>query len=247
MLQCRSEEKRSVNLKKATLAAAVCASVQFVYPNLVLFLSYVYAMATGKLAGIHNLRQVAAMWAVLPRLGLAAFLIVFFREQCGNAQSQTRRLVARIGAALMGVQAALQGALLIVAIAGQTPASFAYYYLWGALTQMALSGVAASALWTALLIVFAREDGPFQGAGTRPLPLILAADLAVAELWFTYSFVPTLRQMWASSTPWVFWVTLLELALGILVCLSLFVFLLSVWRYQARAAEPGAAVPQDVP
>ena len=70
-----------MNLKKATLAAAVCATFAFVYPNLVRFLSNVYAMATGKLAGIHNLRLVAAMWAVLPSLGLAAFLIVFFR--CG--------------------------------------------------------------------------------------------------------------------------------------------------------------------
>ena len=254
-----------MNLRKATLAAAVCATLAFVYPNLAQFIWLVYERTAGRLPGMHVLRQVEAMWAVLPSLGLAAFLIVFFREQCGNAQSQTRRRVARIAEALKGVQAALQGVALIQTISKLGLASFAASYNpWGVVVRLTLSGVAASALWTVLLSRFAAEESPFQGAGTRPLPLILAADLAVAGLWNAYSFMPTLRQMWASSTrgdllqvspghvtqfygPWVFWVTLLALALGSLVWISAFVFLLSVWRYRARAAEAGAAVPQDVP
>ena len=114
-----------MNLKKATLAAAVCAAVAFVYPNLAQFLSYIYAMAAVKLAGIHTLRQVEAIWAVLPSLGLAAFLIVFFREQCGHVRSKTRRTAARIGALLLGVQAALQAAGMVQRISEATgwPAS----------------------------------------------------------------------------------------------------------------------------
>ncbi|MGA3099910.1 MAG: hypothetical protein ABSF25_25940 [Bryobacteraceae bacterium] len=250
-----------MNLKKATLAAAVCASVAFVYPNLAQFIWLVYERVAGRLPGLHILRQMGAMCTLLSSLGLAAFLIVFFREQCGHANSQTRRTVAGIGAALMGVHAALQGAALIQTISRQTPAFFAYYNSWAVLTQMALSGVAASALWTVLLIRFAAEESPLQGAGTRPLPLILAADLAVALLWRTYSFVPTLRAMWSTSVrggllqvspgrvmqfdgPWEFWVSILTLALENLVWISLFVFLLSVWRYQARSA---ALSPQDLP
>jgi energy-coupling factor transporter transmembrane protein EcfT len=95
-----------VNLKKATLAAAVFATLAFVYPNLMLFLIYVAVMAAGGREAAHSSIPATAMWVWLPSLGLAAFLIVFFREQCGRARSPTRRKVARIGAVLMGVQAA---------------------------------------------------------------------------------------------------------------------------------------------
>jgi hypothetical protein len=239
-----------VNLKKATLAAAVCASVAFVYPNLTQFIWLAYERAAGRLPGIHILRQVGAMCTLLSSLGLAAFLVVFFREQCGHANSQTRRTVAGIGAALMGVHAALQGVALIQTISRLGLASFAASHSsWGFVVRLTLSGVAASAPWTVLLIRFAAEESPLQGAGMGPLPLILAADLAVALLWRTCSFVPTLRAMWSTSVrggllqvspghvmqfdgPWEFWVSILTLALEDLVWISLVVFLLSVWRFR---------------
>ena len=223
-----------MNLKKATLAAAVCASVALVYPGLAQFIWLAYERAAGTLPGIHILRQVGAMCTLLSSLVLAAFLIVFFREQCGHANSQTRRKVAGIGAALMGVHAALQGVALIQTIPKLGLASFAASHnSWGVVVRLTLSGVAASALWTVLLSRFAAEESPSQGAGTRLLALILAADMAVAGLWFTYGFVPVLRQMWASEFN-MRWLSLLAMALDNILWISLFVFLLSVWRYRAR-------------
>ena len=225
-----------MSLKKAALAAAVCTALEFVPPRFATLLWYLNSMTTGERAGIQSLSQAAAMWAFLPSLGLAVFLTTLFLEQCGRARSPTRRRVARIGAALMGVQAVLQGALLVKTISGLGPASSTVTYeLPWTLVRMTLSGVAASALWTALLSRFAAEDDPFQGAATRPLALILAADTAIAGLWATCGFAPTLRAVWAQER-YMAWVSLLATALDSLVWVSLFVFLLSVWRCRTRAA-----------
>ncbi len=102
-----------------------------------------------------------------------------------------------------------------------------------ALGRITLAGFVVSVLWTALLSRFAAEENPLQDAPARLLALVLAADTAVAGLWRTYSFAPTLRNMWASQFK-MLWLAILATALENLVWLSLFVFLLSVWRYQMR-------------
>jgi hypothetical protein len=230
-----------MNLKWAGLAAAVCVAIATVYPNLAQFVWNVQWMAAGRgHPGLPLLSQAEAMWMFLPSLGLTAFLTTLFLEQCGRAVSQTRRKVARIGALLMGVQTALQGAVMVqrVFLLRLRPASVATSW---ALVRVMLAGVVLSALWTALLSAFATQEDPFQDAATRPLALILAADTAVvAGLWSTYSYVPILKRQWY----WGFdaaWRMLLSLAINDLVRISLVVFLLSVWRFRARAA-----VTQDV-
>jgi hypothetical protein len=245
MLRCRSEEKRSVNLKKATLAAAVCATLAFVYPNLALCLIYIAVMAAGGRDAVHSSIPTTAMWLWLPSLGLAVFLIVFFREQCGRARSTTRRKVARIGAALMGMQAAWLAFSVVQTALRAASSTVSHASPW-ALVRMTLSGLASSVLWTALLSRFASEEDPLQDVSTKLLALILAADLAVAGLWRWYSFAPTLRAQWRWGYS-SFWVVLLLTAYESVVWISAFVFLLSVWRYRAGAAEAGAAAPQDVP
>jgi hypothetical protein len=228
-----------VNLKKATLAAAVCATLAFVYPNLALFLIYVAVMAAGGRDAAHSSIPATAMWMWLPSLGLAAFLIVFFREQCGRASSPTRRKVARIGAALMGAQAAWLAVSTVQTGLRAAASTVSHGSPW-ALVRMTLSGLAGSALWAALLSRFASEEDPLQDASTKLLALILAADEAVIGLWSLFGFAPTLRAQWRWEYSG-FWMLLLLMAYESMVWISAFVFLLSVWRFRARAA-----VPEDV-
>jgi hypothetical protein len=174
------------------------------------------------------------MCACLSGLGLAAFLFTFFREQCGRAGAPTRRKVARIAAALMGVWAAWLAFSAVKTVLRASSSTAVYDWPW-TLVRMTLLGVVASALWSALLSRFASREDPLQDASTRLLALILAADTALAGLWQTYSLVPTLRA-WRGGYSSV-WEVLLPLAIESVVWISLFVFLLSLWRFPARAAE----------
>jgi uncharacterized membrane protein len=98
---------------------------------------------------------------------------------------------------------------------------------------MTLSGLAGSALWAALLSRFASEEDPLQDASTKLLALILAAHTAVIGLWSICGFAPTLRAQWRWEYSG-FWVVLLLMAYESVIWISLFVFLLSVWRYRTR-------------
>jgi hypothetical protein len=212
-----------VNLKWAALAAAVCVALGL---DPILFLGLKpYSMAPW--AHVDSLRQAVGIWVLAPRLALVAFLVILFLEQSGRVTARPRRTVAGVGAVLMGVEAALALALVVA------PTSIASYDLWSRVWRTVF-GVFASALWAALLSRFAAEDNPFQGAATRLLALILAAETAFRGLWWTYDFV-----RWAPWNPP--WRVLGHNVALELAWISVLVFLLSVRAYGAAGRESRAA------
>ena len=212
-----------MNLKWAALAAAVCVALGL---DPILFLGLKpYSMAPW--AHVEALRVAVGIWALAPRLALVAFLVTLFIEQSWRAAARPRRVVAGIGAVLMGVEATLAFALVVLrtSIASHDPWSLVWRMIFGVFT---------SALWAALLSRFAAEDNPFQGAATRLVALILAAETAFRGLWWTYEFVRPAP--W--NTPWR--VLGQHIALE-LAWISVLVFLLNIWQRQARAVEGGVA------
>ena len=109
--------------------------------------------------------------------------------------------------------------------------------------RLTLAGFVVSVLWTALLSRFAAEGEPAprrpgKAAGACPGSRY-GRRRAVAHVQLRADS----EEMWASEFK-MLWLAILATALENLVWLSLFVFLLSVWRYRARAAEVSG---QDVP
>lgn len=221
-----------MNLKKAALVAAVCTILGF---DPVAYFG-LNSVSMAPWAHVGGLRQAVLIWALLRNLALAAFLVAIFLEQSGRITARPRRVTAGVAAVLMGVQVALACVLVL------TPALIASY--GPRALALAIFGVAARALWVALLSCFALRDNPYQRAVTRGLALVLAAETAVGGLNWVYASAPMMFHVfswppdaWGARGNYSAERELLAIVAVWLTWISVLVFLLSVWRFQARAAE----------